>query len=163
MDKRTPHKMNGKGLSVKFSETLGFGSSKRVEQMSQWVRRPAMDRFWDIRDASDENYIVNIFIYIMSSLSSKNLSMRMCRKNQPFLGFVPIETFVLLVQKNQIRKFQTIWRKALSHSFCAWSFYLFQTKTCPNWTKSWSKMGNLHFPISDLGIFLSAPQKFFWM
>ena len=40
-------------------------------------------------------------------------------------------------------------------------FYLFQTKICPNWTKSWSETENLHFPISDLGIFLSEPQKFF--
>ena len=56
--------MNGKVLSVKFSETLEFGSSKRVEQMSQWEQRPAMDRFWDIRAAIDENYIANIFIYI---------------------------------------------------------------------------------------------------
>ena len=54
--------MNGKVLFVKLSETLGFGSSKRVEQMSQWAQRPAMNRFWDIRDASDENYIINIFI-----------------------------------------------------------------------------------------------------
>ena len=37
--------MNGKVLSLKFSETLGFGSSKRVEQMSQWAQRPDMDRF----------------------------------------------------------------------------------------------------------------------
>ena len=56
--------MNGKVLSVKLSETLGFGSFKRVEQMSQWAQRPAaMDRFWNIRDASDENYIFNILIY----------------------------------------------------------------------------------------------------
>ena len=55
--------MNWKGLSVKLFETLGFGSSKRVEQMSQWAQRPAMDRFRDIRTASDENDIVNIFIY----------------------------------------------------------------------------------------------------
>ena len=89
--------MNGKVLSVKLSETLGFGSSQRLEQMSQWAQRPAMNRLCDIPAASDENYIVNIFIYIMSSLSSKNLPIRMCRKNQPFLGFVPIETFVLLV------------------------------------------------------------------
>ena len=66
--------MNGKVLSVKLSETLGYGSSKRVEQMSQWTQRPTMDRLWDIRHASDENYIVNIFIYIILSLSSKNLS-----------------------------------------------------------------------------------------
>ena len=58
--KRTPHKMNGKVLSVKSSETLGFASSKRVEQMPQWAQRPAMDRFRDIRAGSDENYIVNI-------------------------------------------------------------------------------------------------------
>ena len=89
--------MNGKVLSAKLSETLGFGSCKRVEQMFPWAQRPAMDRFPDIRAASDENYIVNIFIYIMSSLSSKNLPIRMCRKNQSFLGFVPIETFVRLV------------------------------------------------------------------
>ena len=56
-----------------------------------------MDRFRDIRAASDENYIVNIFIYIMSSLTSKYLPIRIFRKNQPFLGFVPIEAFVLLV------------------------------------------------------------------
>ena len=37
--------MNEKVLSVKMSETLGFGSSKRVEQLSQWAQRPAMDRF----------------------------------------------------------------------------------------------------------------------
>ena len=37
--------MNGKVLSVKLSETLEFGSSKRVEQMSQWAQRSAMDRF----------------------------------------------------------------------------------------------------------------------
>ena len=89
--------MNEKVLSIKLSETLGFGSSKRVEQMCQWAQRPAIDRFWDIRAASDENYIVNVFIYIILPLSSKNLPIRMCRKNQPFLGFVPIETFVLLV------------------------------------------------------------------
>ena len=88
--------MNGKVLSVKLSETLGFGSSRRVEQMSQWAQRPAIDRFRDMRAASDENYIVNIFIYIILTLSSKNLPIRMCRQNQPFLGFVPIETFVLL-------------------------------------------------------------------
>ena len=29
-------------------------------------------------------------------------------------------------------------------------FYLFQTKICPNWTKSWSETGKLHFPIADL-------------
>ena len=56
--------MNGKVLSIKLFKTLGFGSSKRVEQMSQWTKRPAMDRFRDIRAASDENYIVNTFIYI---------------------------------------------------------------------------------------------------
>ena len=89
--------MNGKVLSVKLSETLAFGSSKRVEQMPQWAQRPAMHRFQDIRNASDEDYIVNICIYIISSLSSKNLPIRMCRQNQSFLGFVPIETFVLLV------------------------------------------------------------------
>ena len=75
-----PHKMNGKVLSVKLSEPFGFGSSKRAEQMSQYAQRPAIDIFRDIRAASDENYIVNI----MSSLS-KNLPIRMCRKNQPFL------------------------------------------------------------------------------
>ena len=74
LSQRTPHKMNGKVLSVKFSENLRFGSSKRVEQMSQWAQRPAMDRFWDVQDASDENHIANIFIYTISSLSSKNLS-----------------------------------------------------------------------------------------
>ena len=89
--------MNGRALSVKLSETLRFGRSKRVKQMSQWAQRPAMDRFWDVRDASDENYFVNIFIYIILSLSPKNLPTIMCRKNQPILGFVPIETFVLLV------------------------------------------------------------------
>ena len=45
LHQRTPYKMNGRVLSVKFSETLGFASSKRVEQMSQWALRPAMDRF----------------------------------------------------------------------------------------------------------------------
>ena len=100
--------MNGKVLSVKLSETLGFGCSKRGEQMSQWAQRSAMDRFRDIRATSDENYMVNIFIYIMLYLSSKNLPIRMCRKNQPFLGFVPIKTFVVLVYNYQIPKFQTI-------------------------------------------------------
>ena len=38
-----------------------------------------------------------------------------------------------------------------------------QTEKHPNWTKSCSEAGKLHFPISDLGIFLSAPQKFFWV
>ena len=57
--------MNGKVLSVKLSETLGFGSSKRVEQMSQWAQRLAKDRFRDMRAASDENYIVNIFMYFI--------------------------------------------------------------------------------------------------
>ena len=54
--------MNGKVLSVKSSETLGFGSYKRVEQISQWAQRPDMDTFWDVRDTIDENYIVIIFI-----------------------------------------------------------------------------------------------------
>ena len=44
--------MNWKVLFVKLSETLEFGSSKRVEQMSQRAQRPAMDRFRDIRAAS---------------------------------------------------------------------------------------------------------------
>ena len=83
--------MNGIVLSVELSTTLGF-SSKLVEQISIWAQRLAMDRFWDMRDASDENYIVNIFICIHYIIS-----MRMCRKNQPSLGFVPIETFVLLI------------------------------------------------------------------
>ena len=65
--------------------------------MSQWAQRPAMDRFRDIRAQSDENYMVNIFIYIILTLSSKTLPIRMSRKNQPFLGFEFIETFVLLV------------------------------------------------------------------
>ena len=89
--------MNGKVLSVELSETLEFSSSKQVEQMSQWAQSSAMDRFWDIRDGSDENYIFNILIYIILSLSSKNLPMRKFRKNQPFLGFLPIEKFVLLL------------------------------------------------------------------
>ena len=38
--------MNGKGLSVKLSETLGFGSSKRVEQLSQWAQSPKMAGFF---------------------------------------------------------------------------------------------------------------------
>ena len=50
-----------------------------------------------MQDASDGNEIINIFIYIILYISSLNLLTRMCRKNQPFLGFVPIETFVLLV------------------------------------------------------------------
>ena len=69
--------MNGKVLSVKLSETLGFGSSKRVEQVFQWAHRPTLDRFWDIRAASDENHMFNILciqLYvILLSLSSKNL------------------------------------------------------------------------------------------
>ena len=36
--------MNDEVLSVKLSETLGFDSSKLVEQMSHWAQRPAMDR-----------------------------------------------------------------------------------------------------------------------
>ena len=40
----------------------------------------------------------------------------------PQLAFVPIETFVLLVWNYQIPKFQTIWRKALSHLFFPGSF-----------------------------------------
>ena len=38
--------MNGKVLSAKLSETLGFGSSIRVEQMSQWVQSPKMAGFF---------------------------------------------------------------------------------------------------------------------
>ena len=38
--------MNGKVLSVKSSETLGFGSSKRVEQMSQWAQKQKMAGFF---------------------------------------------------------------------------------------------------------------------
>ena len=38
--------MNGKVLFVKLSETLGFGSSKRVEQMSQWTQTPKMTGFY---------------------------------------------------------------------------------------------------------------------
>ena len=89
--------MNGKVLSVKSSETLGFHSSNRVKRMSQCVQRPDMDRFRDIRATSDENYIDNIFIYIILTLSSENLPMRISRQNHQFLGFMPIETYVLLV------------------------------------------------------------------
>ena len=38
--------MNGKVLPVKSSETFGFGSSKRVEQMSQWAQNPKMAVFF---------------------------------------------------------------------------------------------------------------------
>ena len=38
--------MNGKVLSVKFSETSGFGSSKWVEQMSQWAQSQKMAGFF---------------------------------------------------------------------------------------------------------------------
>ena len=38
--------MNGKVLSAKLSETLGFGSSKQVEQMSQWAQSPKMACFF---------------------------------------------------------------------------------------------------------------------
>ena len=76
--------MNDEVLSVKLSETLGFDSSKLVEQMSHWAQRPAMDRLWDILDASDENYIVNIFIYIILPLTSKNLAL--CRKKSSISG-----------------------------------------------------------------------------
>ena len=36
-------------------------------------------------------------------------------------------------------------------------------KICPNWIKSWFETRKLQFPITDLGIFLSARQKFFWV
>ena len=42
-------------------------------------------------------------------------------------------------------------------------FYQFQTKICPNWTKSCSETWKLHLPISDLSIFPSTPQNFFWV
>ena len=42
---RTPHKKNENVLSVESSEILGFGFSKRVEQMSQWVQSPKMAVF----------------------------------------------------------------------------------------------------------------------
>ena len=38
--------MNEKMLFVKLSETSGFGSSKRVEQMSQWAQSPKMSGFF---------------------------------------------------------------------------------------------------------------------
>ena len=38
--------MNGKVLTVKLSETFGFGDSKRVEQMSQWAHIPKMAAFF---------------------------------------------------------------------------------------------------------------------
>ena len=56
--------MNGKVLSVKLSETLGFSTSKRVEKMSQLAQSLAMDSFLDedVQDASDENYSVGAFL-----------------------------------------------------------------------------------------------------
>ena len=38
--------MSGKVLSIKLSETLGIGSSKRVEQTSQWTESPKMADFF---------------------------------------------------------------------------------------------------------------------
>ena len=38
--------MSGKVLCVKSSETLGFGSSERVEQMSQWAQSQKMAGFF---------------------------------------------------------------------------------------------------------------------
>ena len=38
--------MIGKLLPVKLSETLGFGSSKRVEKMSQWAQSLKMAGFY---------------------------------------------------------------------------------------------------------------------
>ena len=62
--------------------------SKRIEEISQRAQRPAMDRFWDIRDASDENYIFNIFIiyihYIIPIIW--NLPIRMCIKKLAIPG-----------------------------------------------------------------------------
>ena len=80
--------MNGKGLSVKLSEILGFVSSKRVEQMSQWAQRPAMDKFLEIRAASDKNYIVNIFI-------------RLDANYQIVWNFAPDSEFILLYLKSK--------------------------------------------------------------
>ena len=57
--------MNGKVLSVKSSETLGFGSSKRVEKMSQWAQSPKMAVFLHIfmgifLDDRDDIMYINI-------------------------------------------------------------------------------------------------------
>ena len=38
--------MNGKVLSDESSEALGFGFSKRVEQMSPWAQNPKMAGFF---------------------------------------------------------------------------------------------------------------------
>ena len=38
--------MNGKVLFVESSETMGFGSSERVEQMSQWAQSSKMPGFF---------------------------------------------------------------------------------------------------------------------
>ena len=58
--------------------------------MSQWAQRPAMDRFWDLQDASNKNYIINIFIYIILSLSSNNLPIRPCKKTSYFWALCPL-------------------------------------------------------------------------
>ena len=60
--------MNGKVLFVKLSETLGFGSSKRVEQMSQWGQSSKMAGFFytflweDFSDDRDNIMYINILI-----------------------------------------------------------------------------------------------------
>ena len=60
--------MNGKVLSVKSSETLGFGSSKRVEQISQWAQSPKMAGFFlhilmgRFLDDRDDIMYINILI-----------------------------------------------------------------------------------------------------
>ena len=56
--------------------------------------------------------------------------------------------------------FSLIWTEICPSRTKSWS----QTcKICRFCTKSWSETRKLQFPITNLRIFLSAPQKFFWV
>ena len=74
--------------------------------MSQWAQRPAMDRFLDGRAASDENYIVNIFICIMSSLSSKNLPIKFVEKTSHFWALCPLRHLFYSFRRTKSQSFR---------------------------------------------------------
>ena len=118
--------------------------------MSQWTQIPAMDRFWDVRVVSDRNYIVTIFIYIILSLSSENLPIRMHRKKPAICGLcaywdVSSTHLDLLNPKVSGDLTESTLKIILCGVLCTYLIKSWPETGSPYCTKNWSKTRKSHF------------------
>ena len=84
-----------------------------------------MDRFWDIWDASDKNYIVNIFLYIISSVLTKSIVQKWHGTKKVVFCKVArkISSF-----RESARKVSSFWESARKGSFSIFQFHHYSGK-----------------------------------